>query len=160
MGTEKRVITAAEVVSLAFADGEYISSEVILDSDIASAEHSFIRPIVGDALLESLLEGECEMLRTEYVAPALAMAVRCMVQPSLNVRTGMGGLSVSTSMRADSSTKSAISQLQRSLEQRRERLLRRLSDYLKNHAEEYPLYNENSDAKQRCKIYGGIVQTC
>ncbi|MBR2326037.1 MAG: hypothetical protein IKA49_01605 [Alistipes sp.] len=156
----KKLISAEQVISLAFGDGEYISAAVVGDADIASAEARYILPIVGESLYEELHDGEHESLLAEYVAPALAMAVRCMLQPALNVRTGMGGLSVSTSMRSDSSTKSAIEQLQRSLVKRRQMLLRRLSDYLKQHAEEFPSYDESADAMQRCRIDGGYVQTC
>ena len=160
MGTNEKLISAEQVISLAFGDGEYVSAAVVGDADIAAAEHRYILPIVGKKLYEALLAGEYASLLTEYVAPALAMAVRCMLQPALNVRTGMGGLVISTTMRADSSTKSAIEQLQRSLVSRRQMLLRRLSDHLKNHAEEFSGYDESLDAMQRCRIDGGYVQTC
>lgn len=156
----KTLITNAEVVALAFGDGEYLSAEVVLESDIAVAEERYIRPIVGERLYEKLLDGDYDTLRTEYVAPALAMAVRTMIQPSLNVRTGQAGLSISASLRSDSSTKSAVEGLQRSLVRRRRALCRRLSNYLSNHASEFPEYDRNEDALQHCVIDGGYIQIC
>lgn len=153
------LITKEEVVALAFADGEYLSPDAIGESDIALAEHRYILPIVGDALYTELLGGMHPTLQSEYLLPALAMAVRSVVQPSLNVRTGQAGLIISTSLRADSSTKSAMSMLQRSINSRRRALLKRLSHYLKNHASEFPAYNARRDAMQRCSIDGGYVQT-
>ena len=154
----KNLITNEQVISLAFGDGEYISPEVILDSDIALAADRHIIPVVGKELYKEMLNGSQSALLKDYVAPALAMAVRTIIQPALNVRTGQAGLSISSSLRSDSSTKSAINTLQRSLRNRRQALLRRLSNYLKNHASEFPSYEVSRDAMQRCSIDGGYVQ--
>lgn len=156
----KHLVTNQEVVALAFGDGEYLSAEVVSESDIAVAEERYICPIVGKKLYEKLLSGDYTSLREEYVAPALAMAVRVMIQPALNVRTGQCGLSVSASMRSDSSTKSAVDTLQRSLVKRRRALCRRLSNYLNAHASEFPEYDKRGDAMQKCVLDGGYIQIC
>ena len=154
----KNLITNEQVISLAFGDGEYLSPEVVLDSDIAAAEDRYILPVVGAELYEALLKGSYKDLLDNFVAPALAMAVRTMIQPALNVRTGQAGLQISSSLRADSSTKTAMQTLQKSLRLRRQTLLKRLSNYLKNHASEIPDYNPGYDAVQKCCIDGGFVQ--
>lgn len=154
----KNLITNEQVISLAFGDGEYLSPEVILDSDIALAEDRYIVPVVGAELHQALLDGSYPTLLDDFVAPALAMAVRTVVQPALNVRTGQAGLQISSSLRADSSTKTAMQSLQKSLRLRRQALLRRLSNHLKNHASEFAEYDPKSDAMQKCSINGGYVQ--
>ena len=156
----KNLITNEQVISLAFGDGEYLSSEVILDADIAMAEERYILPVVGAELRKALLKGTYKTLLDDFVAPALAMSVRTMIQPALNVRTGQAGLQISSSLRADSSTRTAMQTLQKSLRLRRQALLRRLSNYLKNHASEFPEYNPSDDALQKCSISGGYVQMC
>lgn len=154
----KNLITNEQVISLAFGDGEYLSPEVIRDSDIALATDKYIIPVVGEELYEEMLNGSQKSLLDDYVAPALAMAVRTVIQPSLNVRTGQAGLHIPSSMRADTSTKSAMQLLQKSLRLRRQALLRRLSNYLKKHASEFPDYHASKDALQNCRINGGYVQ--
>ena len=154
----KNLITNEQVISLAFGDGEYLSPEVILDSDIALAEDRYIVPVVGAELHQALLDGSYPTLLSDFVAPALAMAVRTVVQPALNVRTGHAGLQISSSLRADSSTKTAMQSLQKSLRLRRQALLRRLSNHLKNHASEFAEYDPKSDAMQKCSINGGYIQ--
>jgi len=154
----KNLITNEQVISLAFGDGEYLSPEAILDSDIASATYRHIIPVVGTKLYEALLDGSYAPLLETFVAPALAMAVRTMIQPALNVRTGQLGLQISSSLRADSSTKTAMQAVQKSLRLRRQALLKRLSNHLKNHASEFPEYNPSDDAIQRCSIDGGFIQ--
>ena len=156
--TMKNLITNEQVISLAFGDGEYLSPEVILDSDIASASFRYIVPVVGSELYEALLNGDHRTLLEDFVAPALAFAVRTMIQPALNVRTGQLGLQISSSLRADSSTKSAMQTLQKSLRLRRQTLLKRLSNHLKTHASEYPAYDPSRDAMQKCSTDGGFVQ--
>jgi hypothetical protein len=86
------------------------------------------------------------------------MAVRTLIQPSLNVCTGQAGLRISSSLRADSSTKSAMEMLQKSLRLRRQILLKRLSNYLKAHASQFPTYDAESDILQHCTIDGGYIQ--
>ena len=154
----KNLITNEQVISLAFGDGEYLSPEVILDSDIALAEDRYILPVVGAELREALLDGSYPTLLDDFVAPALAMAVRTMIQPALNVCTGQAGLRISSSLRADSSTKSAMEMLQKSLRLRRQILLKRLSNYLKAHASQVPTYDAESDILQHCTIDGGYIQ--
>lgn len=154
----KTLITKEMVVELAFGDGEYLSAEAIGEADIAIAEDRYLRPVVGEGMLAALSEGRYPSLMEEYVAPALAMAVRTLIQPALNVRTGQCGLSISSTYRSDSSTKSATIVLMRSLEGRRKALFERLSNHLKTNVAEYVEYDLSRDAKQNCSIYGGIVQ--
>lgn len=154
----KNLITNEQVISLAFGDGEYLSPEVVLDSDIVAAAEKYILPVVGEELYEEMLNGSHRSLVDNFVAPALAMAVRTMIQPALNVRTGQTGLHISSSMRADTSTKSAAQMLQKSLYARRQVLLKRLSNHLKRHASEFASYNPEKDVLQRCSINGGYVQ--
>lgn len=154
----KNLITNEQVISLAFGEGEYLSPDVILDSDIASATSRYIVPVVGAELCEAMVEGSYQELLDDFVAPALAMAVRTMIQPALNVRTSQLGLQISSSLRADSSTKTAMESLQKSLRGRRQSLLKRLSNYLKNHASEFSEYKPSCDILQKCSIDGGFVQ--
>ena len=154
----KNLITNEQVISLSFGDGEYISPEVVLDSDIASASFRYIIPVVGPELYEEMVEGAHPTLCNDFVAPALAMAVRTMIQPTLNVCTGQAGLRISSSLRADSSTKSAMEMLQKSLRLRRQILLKRLSNYLKEHATAFESYDAKNDILQHCSIDGGYVQ--
>ena len=154
----QNLITNEQVISLAFGDGEYISPSVVLASDISAAEYRYIIPIVGEQLYEELLKGSHATLLNDYVAPALAMAVRTMIQPSLNVRTGELGLYIPSSARSDTAIKTAVHTLHKSLRLRRQSLLKRLSNYLKRNASEFASYDAGNDIMQRCSIDGGYVQ--
>ena len=154
----KTLITPSQAVALAFTDGEYVSPAAVGESDIAAAMHRYVEPVTGTPLAEALAEGRYAALTEDYVAPALAMSVRTLVQRALNVRTGQVGLSIPTGRGSDTALKSAGDELQRSLVRRRRALLRRLSDHLAAHREDYPEYRPEDDAMKKCSIDGGFVQ--
>lgn len=154
----KTLITNEQVISLAFGDGEYIAPEAVLDADIAAATFRYIVPIMGTELYEKVLAGSYPSLLDDYVAPALAMSVRTMIQPALNVRTGQTGLYIPTSARSDTSTRTTTQSLQSSLRVRRQTLLKRLSHHLKTHASEFAGYDAGLDIMQHCSTDGGFVQ--
>jgi len=154
----KTLITPSQAVALAFTDGEYVSPAAVGESDIAAAMHRYVEPVIGTPLAEALAEGRYAAPTEDYVAPALAMSVRTLVQRALNVRTGRVGLSIPTGRGSDTALKSASDELQRSLVRRRRALLRRLSDYLSAHKEEFPEYRPEEDAMKKCSIDGGFVQ--
>ena len=51
------LITPAQAVALAFADGEYLAPESVTQSDIAAAEQRYLVPVIGRLLYEKLLSG-------------------------------------------------------------------------------------------------------
>ncbi len=152
------LITCEEVVRLAFTDGEYVSSDAISAADIAAAGHRYIEPVVGKSLYAMLPDGEYASLKTDYVAPALAMAVRVLVQRSLNVRSGQSGLTVPKGTWSAAASSDAADELQRSLRRRLRLLLERLSDHLAENAASYPEYDPSADAVKHCSLNGGFVQ--
>lgn len=154
----KNLITPEQVISLAFGDGDYISAEVVTEADITLAQHRYISPILGVSLCSAALDEMYDELVNDYIAPALAFAVRVLIQPALNVRCGQTGLVAPSTPVSEAATSSAAQALQRSLERRRDGLLKRLSDHLAEHVECYPEYNPKADAMKKCQTYGGFIQ--
>ena len=154
----KTLITNNDVVALAFDGAEYVSPQSITPVDIAVATTRFIAPIVGSSLLEALGEGRYPTLLEEYVAPALAMGVRVVVQPSLNVRLTTAGLTAPNSSTTSAASTAASTEISRSIANRLRYLCHRLSDHLEYLAEEYAEYDSDSNPLKRCCIYGGVVQ--
>ena len=88
----KTLITPSQAVALAFTDGEYVSPAAVGESDIAAAMHRYVEPVIGTPLAEALAEGRYAALTEDFVAPALAMSVRTLIQRALTVRTGQVGV--------------------------------------------------------------------
>ena len=152
----KPLITPEQVISIAFCEAGYLDPTTISEVDILAATNRYLLPIVGQQLLDALLEQRYVDLLDNYVAPALAFAVRHTVQPTLNLRTAEGGL---TAARTESSTtpaQSAVDSYSGSIKSRMRELLVRLSDHLNSGC--YTEYNPKYNILNRCSIDGGLVQ--
>ena len=91
------LITPAQAVALAFADGEYLAPESVTQSDIAAAEQRYLVPVIGRLLYEKLLSGSHAGFTTEYLAAPAALFTRIALQPRLAVRPGPCGTVAPTS---------------------------------------------------------------
>lgn len=152
------LITAQQVIDMAFADGGYISAATISSTDIATAEQRYLTPVVGYALHAKLLDGGYESLLREYVAPVLALYTRIVIEPCLSVRTGQGGAIVSKSGSYYPADKTQTESQMRSLRAKARSMLRRLSAYMDENAGLYPEYNPQDNILKYCKIDGNFVQ--
>ena len=147
----KNLITAKQVVELAFGGDELAHRELIAECDIVEAEERYIRPVIGDGLYEALASGDYEELMTEYVAPALAAWCRYVVEPLIEHRCSLcGDVSAAHNVRQEV--------VMRHLARRASTLTRRLSRYLNANSDKFPEYNPKSNPLNRCSIYGSIVQ--
>ncbi len=153
----KSIITPAEVVATAFAEGGYLPSDVISEADIAAATDRWVRPVVGQALLTAVAEGKYSALRDEYLLPAVAFYTRFLVQPRLNATTSGLGLTVVAGASHKAADKSAREELQRALKISARAALRRLSDYLDEEAEKMAEYEPKSNILHHCCCEGGFV---
>ena len=154
----RTVITPEQTVALAFGEGNYLSADIISSADIAAAQHRYIVPIVGEELLDMILDGDYSELVGEYVAPALAYATRLIVQPAINLRMGDSGLVAPRGEAMESPDESAVEALMGSLKIRTRQLLKRLSAFLNQNSEDFPEYKPESNVLNRCSIDGGFVQ--
>ncbi|MFI3248129.1 MAG: hypothetical protein R3Y39_03265 [Rikenellaceae bacterium] len=129
----KTIIESDRVMALAYADAPYTPQQMITPSAIITAQQKYLQPVVGEAMIEALMEDKYIELYEDYVAPALALYVRFIVD----------GLGAPT----------AKSMLQRARE-----MMRRLSDHLEAHAGEYVEYETSRNILKRCSLDGGFIQ--
>lgn len=154
----KSIITSAEVVELAFSDGGYVASEAIAEIDVVAATERWIVPVVGRALLESVAEGKYEELKSDYLAPAIALYTRLLVQPRLNVATNQLGLTTPAGTSHKAAERAAREELQRALKIRARTALKRLSEYVDENRELFAEYIPSKNILKRCWCDGGFVQ--
>lgn len=152
------IISTSEVIELAFSDGGYIPQGVICKADIKAATERWIEPVVGRALLEAVAAGEYELLKSDYLAPAVAVYTRILVQPRLNAMSGVGGMTVSGSTSRKAAEESVRKELMSGLKTKAKSLLRALSNYLNDNAEQIAEYDKKYNIMNRCVSDGGIVQ--
>lgn len=154
----KTLITPAQTVALAFADGEYLPPESVTEADIAAAEVRSILPVVGEKLYEKLLAGAYPELTGDYLAAPLALFTRLEIQPRLDIRTGPCGSVAPESSTCRPAGDEALRRLRHSLRRQARTLLRRASEYLTAHADDYPEYDCRKDVLKRCSTDGNLVQ--
>ena len=145
------LITPAQAVALAFADGEYLAPE--------SVTQSYLVPVIGRLLYEKLLSGSHAGFTTEYLAAPAALFTRIALQPRLDVRTGQCGTVAPKSAAYQPAGTQALRELQRSLRRQARTLLRRAAEHLETHAAEFPEYDPHKNILNRCTTDGNFVQT-
>lgn len=150
----KTLITASQVISLAFSPEEPYSSSLITTSDIIEAESRHLRPIVGDDLYNAMLQGSYGELVDDYVAPMVAAWTRYIVEPLIPSRT----CTIHTTERITEAMNDYAERQMRALGDKASTLSRRLSDHLNANCSSYAEYNPNSNPLNRCFIYGNIIQ--
>ena len=136
----RTIIDQSLVLSLAFGEAEHLSHQVVGCADIIVATERYITPILGRKLTDALTEGKYSDLVEEYVAPALAFAVRLVVQPAINLRIGDSGLVAPKGEAMESPDIDAVKGLQRSLRVRTRQLLKRLSAYVDKNKSQINIY--------------------
>ena len=116
-------------------------------------------PRDGRRVFELSSAGDHADFADEYLAAPLALYVRYLIAPQLDLRHGQGG---TVQPRSDELRgglrRNAAPQPPRLLKTAR-RLLRRASDYLESHAAQFPLYDPQANVLNRCSIDGKLVQT-
>lgn len=155
---ESKIITVAEVIDIAFSDVAYIEPLTISDADVAVATSRWIAPVVGEALLGAVAAGRYAELRDEYLKPAIALHTRLVVQPRMNACAGQLGLSVVAATTQRAADEELRKEYMRALRERAKASLRRLSDYLDDHADEVTEYDAKCNILKRCRCDGGFVQ--
>lgn len=154
----KTLINPAQVIALAFADGEYLAPEAIGEGDIAAAEGRHIVPVVGQALYDKLLAGSYAEFTAEYLAAPAALFTRLAIQPRLDIRTGQCGTVAPKSAAYQPAAAESLRVLRRSLRRQARTLLRRAAQHLDAHADEFPEYDSDRNILKRCLTDGDLVQ--
>lgn len=146
------LITASEVITIAFTGEEKISSDKIKATQIDIAEKEFIIPRITQELYDAINGGSYADLKALLKNP-LAYYVRTLVIPELAVSVANMGLM--QSMNDYSRPVSSASQnmlLQRTLKNA-ETLMDSVVCHIKDNYESYPEYV----FKRRTRIIGGII---
>lgn len=89
---------------------------------------------------------------------AIALFVRLLVQPRLDIRTGQCGTTAPKGSSGQPAADTPLRAQQRALRTEARTLLRRASEYLSDHRDEFPEYDPARDILKRCSTDGCLVQ--
>lgn len=146
------IITAQEVVTIAFPAHSNMKAESINEYVIHSSEIKYIRPALGKAMYANIgnYAELCEQLK-----PALAFFVKCELIPSLSLSMSNGGIAVSNPQYMTAATDKQRTLLLESELDKAQILLDEVIAYIGEHREDYPEYEGKGEVVRKAKC--GII---
>ena len=155
----KTLVSTAEVLKRAFRSHEKLPLETIREADIEAVEWRMVRPVLGDALHDRLLQGGEALFVQEYLADAVALLTRAEVLPRMtHFCSAMGAFRPSPADTSPTDNETLLLDARTARRQART-LLRRAVAYIEAHATDYPEYDPAQNILNRCTTDGGFVQT-
>lgn len=152
------LITPLQAVKTAFSTSDCMPPDTFTEADLTAAERRYILPCIGASLYEKLLAGDYSAFRSAYLATPVALFARVMIQPRINVRTSVVGTVAPKSDRTQPAANEPLREQLSALRREARELLQRASDYLADHAADFPEYDTAADVLNRCRIHGNLVQ--
>lgn len=147
------LITAQEVIELAFSENSNMREESIPKTAIGVAEIKYIRPAFG--AMYALLADKYADFTNEYVKPALAYFVKCEMMSSIAIDMSNSGVAVSSPQYQSAATDKQRQRLYDSEMGKAKTLLDYALSYIAVHSEEFPDYS-GSIGKKSYRV-GGIL---
>ena len=154
--TNKTLISAQEVVDLAFTTADQIKSTSINDTKIEAAQEKFIRPAVG-ALYDALIAGKYEALVSDYIKPALAYWVKYTVIPDLSIKIGDKGANVFTPDHAQAATDKQRAEQREQARDDAQSLMNKAIRHIEANTDMFPEYDLIDVPNKGRRFYGGLV---
>lgn len=150
------LITAAEVVKIAFANSPGMDPSAINEATILAAQQKFIKPVVGK-VYQKLENGDANSLLEDYVKPALAYCTKILAIPTLaSIPGNMGILAHKSDNFAFASEKSILA-LKKQARTDANAFLQELTDHLEKNPEKYPEYDTDQNVLNRISTNLGVV---
>ncbi len=155
----KTLISTVSAVRLAFGAAEPVPPETIAVADIAAAESRYIRPVLGGALHDAMLDGSYPDFVEGFLADPVALFARLTAQPRLDIKTGAAGAVAPKSAYAQPADERARRARDKALLREARGLLRRAAEHLDRNAASFPEYDPVSNPLKRCTVHGDFIAT-
>lgn len=150
------LITAKEVMELAFDESESLREDLVKDPVISMAQIKFIEPVLGP-LYKVIHEPAYENFVNGFIKPPLAFYVRSLVVDNLTVSLGnLGAMQYSADkMKTASDTQSA--RIRKKAKYDADTLLDKAVAHIEDNPEDFPSYDNKHNIRHRISIQGGII---
>lgn len=149
----RNLITAQEVIDLAFAENSNMMAESISDTSIRIAEIKYIRPAFG--AMYPLLADKYADFTNDYVKPALAYFVKCEIVSSIAIDMSNSGVAVANPQYQSAATDKQRQRLYDSEMSKAKTLLDFALEHIATHSEEFPDFC--GEAPKKHHRVGGIL---
>lgn len=154
------LVTAAEVVTYAFNDKNFLSAK-ILDTNIEIAQEALLRPALGDDLFEALIAttptGDNKTLVDTYLKKAIAYYVKYAILPDFVAHVANTGLSVMQPVGTISASDKQVGLIREQAKENARILLKSAIRYIEDNSTKYPLYKFTETIASRTNVRGGVI---
>lgn len=150
------LITAQEVLELAFSSTEQLREDLISDATISVAQRRYIKPILGPAF-DTLGGEEYSGFVGMYIKPPLALYVKNLVLEDIAVSIGSMG---AVQFQGEMGTAPGDTRYDRQRRKARsdaDTLMERAVDYIEANPETFPTYNAKDNIRKRISGKGGVI---
>lgn len=149
----RNLITAQEVIELAFAENSNMREDSISGTSIRIAEIKYIRPAFG--AMYTLLADKYADYTNDYVKPALAYFVKCEIIASIAIDMSNSGVVVANPQYQTAASDKQRQRLYDSEMSKAKTLLDFALEYIATHSEEFPDFS--GEAPKKHHRVGGIL---
>lgn len=150
----RNLITATEVIELAFAENSNMREESISATSIHIAEIKYIRPVFGD--MYALLSDKYADYTNDYVKPALAYFVKCEIVSSIAIDMSNSGIAIANPQYQSAASDKQRQRLYDSEMSKAKTLLDFALEYIATHSSEFPDFRGNAPKKHH-RVAGLIL---
>lgn len=150
------MITAEEVVELAFGGDAHLDRAKISEGVIIAAQNKFIRPVLG-VVYDLAHTAPYAAFVNEWVKLPLALYIKWLLLPELIVEVGASGVVVRSCEDYVSASSQQLRVMMQRLRSEAEALLDRAVEELEKNASLYTAYSAKDNVRCRTRIVGGVV---
>ena len=155
-----QIITATEVVALAFPDKNFLPGK-ILSSHITVAQEGFLRPAMGDDFYLHLINDSHSDTETDlvnnYLKPALAMYVRYIILPDVIAHMSNTGLQVVQPLGTIAASDRQAGTLRDQAKENAAILMDYAIRFIEKNPTSFPLYSFCETVQATTRILGGVI---
>ena len=155
-----QLITATEVVALAFPDKNFLPGK-ILSSHITVAQEGFLRPAMGDDFYLHLINDSHSDAETDlvnnYLKPALAMYVRYIILPDVIAHMSNTGLQVVQPLGTMAASDRQAGTLRDQAKDNAAILMDFAVRFIERNPATFPLYLFSETVQATTRILGGVI---
>ena len=149
-------MTAAEVLTRAFASTERIREELISDSKIETAQFQYLKPVLG-RLFGKLTEKEYTEFVEGFLKAPLAYYVRSLVVDELAACAGASGVLQHCTDYAAAVSLERQERLKKQARHDADILMDRAVEYIEKNPERFPDYDPRENIRKKVSFRGGII---
>lgn len=150
------MITAEEVVALAFGGDEHLDRKRISDGVILAAQNKFICPVLG-GVYDVAHTAPYQSFISEWVKLPLALYIKWLLLPELIVEVGASGVVVRSCEDYVSASEEQLRVMMQRLRSEADALLDRAVEELDKNPSLYKAYSPKENVRNRTRIVGGVV---